>query len=189
MERETAKAAAAFAEYCALGDDRSLVKLAEQRCIEAHARGEKIGSAHSVKNQLGVWSSKYGWQERVKLYDRELIEKKRKQRERELEKLNEDQAKYGQAMAGLAMKQIKTLIDAKAFNAQAAVLLFKHATDLERAARGGNQELVRMEISGDPDHPAISTTEIIQNVLIYLPEKEKRDIPGASRQIIEGDIE
>jgi len=186
--RETAKAAAAYEQYCALGDERSLTTLAEQRWLEAGGPGRKESAIHTMRNQLGIWSVKYGWQERVKLYDREQAQKKRKQREKELEKLNEDQAKYAQVMSTMAMKQIQTLIQAKAFNGNAAVQLYKFAQDIERQARGGNQEH-HLRISGDPDNPVGPTTEIINNVLIYLPEKDQKCIPGVHPKIVEGEIE
>jgi len=47
----TPKAAAAFAEYYALGDSRSLAKL--------------CGGASSKLRQLQYWSAKYGWQDRI----------------------------------------------------------------------------------------------------------------------------
>ena len=56
--RETPKAAAAFYEYCLLGHDRSLVKLAY-----------KLGKTSAYTRCLETWSSQHNWQERVKQYD------------------------------------------------------------------------------------------------------------------------
>lgn len=64
---ETAKAHAAFLAYCEMGTERSLRKLAE----EWDTNGTKTGQ---ITKQLGIWSSKHRWQERVRQYDREQFE-------------------------------------------------------------------------------------------------------------------
>ena len=57
---ETPRAAAAFHEYCLLGYDRTIKKLAE-----------KFGKGQFYHRQLEAWSAKYQWQKRVKMYDAE----------------------------------------------------------------------------------------------------------------------
>ena len=57
---ETPKAAAAFYEYCLLGADRSLAKLAR-----------KLGRPAGYARHLETWSSQHSWQDRVRLYDAE----------------------------------------------------------------------------------------------------------------------
>jgi hypothetical protein len=127
--RETPQAAAAFEEYCVLGSDRSLRKLAAKR----DENGTKTGQ---IFKQLGIWSSEHNWQERVRQYDKERIEEKRRKQEAELEQMNEEHALLGQTQALRAVTQITALIEAKKFGSQAAVQLLKLATDLERVARG-----------------------------------------------------
>lgn len=170
-QRETRQAAAAYATYAALGPDRSLSKLAEHQWQSKGAKGERERAIRSIRTQLGLWSSQHRWQERVKEYDRQQIEKKRRQRDAELEKLNEEQAKYGKGMSALAMKQIQTLIEAKSFNAQSAVLLFKYSTDLEREARGAAAR-IELEVGGKSDADPIRT-EHSQTITIYLPRKDE----------------
>jgi hypothetical protein len=53
--KETAKAAQAFADYVALGPDRSFAKLAAIK-----------GKNGSYIGQLEIWSSKHHWQDRLK---------------------------------------------------------------------------------------------------------------------------
>jgi hypothetical protein len=76
-QRETPKAAAAFHEYCLLGHDRSLVKLAQ-----------KLGKIPSYTRCLETWSAQYNWQERVQAYDAQWMEEQdeiiRQERERVL---------------------------------------------------------------------------------------------------------
>ena len=57
----TLKATAAFAEYVAMGDGRSLEKLAEARVSRKLAR-----SVPSSLNVLKRWSARYCWQERIR---------------------------------------------------------------------------------------------------------------------------
>jgi len=57
---ETPKSAAAFYEYCLLGADRSLAKLAQ-----------KLGKSTAYIRCLETWSSHNRWQERVREYDAE----------------------------------------------------------------------------------------------------------------------
>jgi hypothetical protein len=64
--QETAKAHAAFLEYCAMGPERSLRKLAEKQ-------GKNRAKTGQIANQLAIWSAQHHWQERVKKYDAEQI--------------------------------------------------------------------------------------------------------------------
>jgi hypothetical protein len=66
-EQETPKSAAAFHEYCLLGYDRSLAKLAL-----------KLGRTSAYTRHLESWSAKYNWQERAREYDAHWIEEQDK---------------------------------------------------------------------------------------------------------------
>lgn len=66
QQQETATAHAAFLEYCSLGSGRSLRKLAAKR-------DETGTKSAQITKQLGIWSAKHNWQERVKEYDRERL--------------------------------------------------------------------------------------------------------------------
>jgi hypothetical protein len=134
--RETAKAAAAYRQYEAMGDERSLAKLALQ-----------YGKPTSYVRQLQRWSSAFHWQERVKKYEDRLGEEKRKKRQRELEKMDEEHASFGRTQALWAIDQIKRLMDAQAFGASASVSLFKAATDLERLARGAATNRIEGDVT------------------------------------------
>lgn len=149
--QETAKAADAFEEYAIMGPSRSLRKLAERR-------GQKEGKSRVRLATLEEWSSAHNWQERVKAYDAEQRAIRRAQREASIDVMNEEHALLGRTQAIRAVKQIQALIEAGKFGSQAAVSLFKIATDLERIARGGVTERTEQEITGGM-------------VAVYLPEK------------------
>jgi len=160
--KPTIKAMYAFDEYCALGYDRSLRKLAtifmERRIQkeedEAIAQGTPIPRFtdddrrkmhNSLLKQFTVWSSSFGWQEKVRDYDIEVFERKKKKREAEIDKMNENHATLASGMVIRAVKQIQELIEDKKLGGTAAVALFKEASNLERVARGAASEIVQSE--------------------------------------------
>lgn len=122
---ETAKAAAAFRDYCLMGSDRSLAKLAEM-----------YHKNKSYVHQLARWSSQHHWQDRVKRYDEEEAEKRRQKRRAELEAMDERHANMGRLNAMIAARRLNDLLESGEINASAAVSLLKVATELERLARG-----------------------------------------------------
>lgn len=132
-EQETAKAAAAFAEYCALGAARSLRKMAQN-----------YANPTSRLRQFQDWSTRYHWQERVKQYDRERALERAAARE----EMNERHAELARTQQKRALDQIQALIEARAFGSQAAVQLLKLATDLERLALGAPTSVEHQEHSG-----------------------------------------
>lgn len=154
--RETPRAAAAFDEYCLLGPGRSLRKLAE-----------KLKQTHSkpiaTESTLMAWSTEHNWQERVKLYDKERIDEKRRKQEAEIDRMNEEHALLGRTQALRAVKQIEELIKAQKFGSQATVQLFKVSTDLERLARGGVTE--RSEVTG-------AESGLVQ-AIFYMPKVDR----------------
>lgn len=141
--KETPKASAAFAEYAAIGHDRSLDRLAGILAIRYHR------NKTTVQRQLQDWSRWWNWQERVIEYDRGVIEEKRKQREAAIEQMNEEHAKFGRAEFLLAIKRVKDLMDSDRFGSQATVQLMKVSSDLERLARGEAIAVIREQTSGE----------------------------------------
>jgi len=160
-KKETPQAAHAFEEYYALGEERSLRAL--------------VDKVSTNLAQLGVWSRAHKWQERVIERDRIEMARKRKKREAEQEKMNEEHAAWGKAMAAMAMAQCKKLVDAKAMPAQAAVLLFKYATDLQRLAMGDATETTRLQLQ-DADGNLTSAGALLPQIMVYLPKKD--ELPG-----------
>ncbi|HEX3640184.1 MAG TPA: hypothetical protein VHV10_02720 [Ktedonobacteraceae bacterium] len=165
-EIETPPAAAAFLEYCYLGPDRSLTKLAE--VIKAKRR-QSDGKATVRLRTLEEWSSKYQWVARAKKFDQEQIakvaEEKMKKLEKEVDLMNERQALIGTTQQARAIKQIEELIKAEKFGALASVSLLKLALEAEREARGASI-VQKIELAGKDGGP-IQTS----GIAIYLPKK------------------
>ncbi len=126
--KETPKAAQAFLQYCLLGHDRSLAKLAVTWKLPN-------GKLAANLRQLETWSAQHSWQLRVTEYDKDRIEKQRINQEDAIRLMNERHAIIGATQQERAIEQIEDLIAAKKFGSQAAVQLLKLATDLERLAR------------------------------------------------------
>lgn len=156
--QETPKATSAFREYCALGEARSLAKLAQM-----------LGKSGGYVGQLERWSSAYGWVERAKLYDAERAQEKQRKRDAALEEMNERHISFAIQQQERAIKQIETLINAKSFGSQATVQLLKLATDLERLARGAPTE--RSELTGKDGAELPSGVQAI----FYLPKVEPEE--------------
>ncbi len=173
MPKETPRAAAAFADYCALGPGRSLAKLAARN-------GDTPSKIRSLKRQYEAWSSEHGWQERVKLYDRERAEERRLKLEAEIEAMNARHAGIGQKAAEQAIQQIERLMAAQEFGSYAAVQLLKISTDLERLARGAPTE--RQELTGKDGEPVASFRAVF--VLPALDNEEEEQGPGNGSRTI-----
>lgn len=137
--RETPKAAAAYAEYAAMGPSRSLRKLADET-------GTKLA-------QLGVWSSTHNWQERVREHDAAIIAEKEARRLAAIDAMNERQATIGTTHQRRAIDQIGRLIESGKFGSQAAVMLLKLAIDVERTARDAPTAIERHEQTGKDGGP------------------------------------
>ena len=172
--RETAKAAAAFEAYCAMGPERSLAKLAENN--QRYAKSIPL---------LKKWSAQHQWVERAKQFDHEQAEiarklalkegeRKRKKREEELEKMNERHAQLAINAQYEMLKRINFLIEQDKFSAYSSVTLLKLATDLERVARGAATEIANMQVSGDEERPLVIKT-IWDRALLELPAEPKQD--------------
>src|ERR1700686_550099 len=97
---ETSKAAAAFHEYCLLGADRSLVKLAQM-----------WGKSRAYVGQLERWSSNHRWQERVRQYDEDLAKVQAKALEEAIvaERKNVLQSRY--ALMHKRVQKLDEIVD------------------------------------------------------------------------------
>lgn len=148
MSRETGRAVAAFADYCALGPSRSLVKLARE-----------YGKSTVYVRQLERWSSTFDWVTRATAYDREMAAEKLRKQHMAIEAMDERHAKLAMEQQALAVDQIKKLIDVQCFGSLASVQLLKLALDLERLARG------------QPTERSEQNVNATGMVAVYLPQK------------------
>ena len=139
--RETPKAAAAYAEYAAMGPSRSLAKLYEQL-------RQSNGKTTVPLRTLEAWSTAHNWQERVREHDAAIIAEKEARRLAAIDAMNERQATIGTTHQKRAIDQIGRLIESGKFGSQAAVMLLKLAIDVERTARDAPTAIERHEQSG-----------------------------------------
>lgn len=137
-DREPPRAAAGFAEYAALGPNRSLRKLAEQWMV-----GQK--SLIARQRQLERWSAVYHWQDRVRAYDLERAETKRIKREELQEEINERQMKLAEEQLTRVLKHITGLIESGNLSGRDAVQYIKVLTDLQRTAVGIPNNITQQE--------------------------------------------
>ncbi len=160
--RETSKAAQAFHEYCIL-EDRSLAKLAKSWLLTN-------GRPAANLRQLEIWSSAHNWVERVKMHDAEQAAIKQRKQQDAISQMNERHALIGTTQQKRAIDQIERLIKAEKFGSQAAVMLLKLATDIERLARGAPTE--RSELTGQDGGPLATGGA---QVIFYLPKLEHEE--------------
>lgn len=149
--QETPRAAAAFLEYCAMGTARSLRKL-------AGLRDESGTKAVQIFKQLGEWSARYKWQERIKQYDaeqiRERVAKKQAKRD-EMEDRHAKEAKEEQEWAREVLESGKE----RDYISLAAVQLLKNSREDERKALF------------EDERPADQQPGQLIGIAIYLPQK------------------
>ncbi len=136
--RETPQAAQAFEDYYDLGDDRSIRKLAEsnQKYIKSVSK-------------LLKWSTEHGWQERVKVRDRERAEAKRKKHDAEIEEMNKRHTQIGTSLQLKGIKRADSLLQKEEVTASEALRMIKLGADLERVARGEPTEI--SQVNGDKE--------------------------------------
>lgn len=158
--KETAKAFAAFADYCALGSARSLPKLAKKH-------GESTEKARIFQRQYEKWSSLYNWQERVKQYDAERAEEKRLKREQAREEMEERHASEAKEEQQIARDVIKKGSE-KGRISLPAVQLLKNSREDERKALGVDEDASSASINVKSEHT--------QRVVFVVPKKNPKEI-------------
>jgi hypothetical protein len=148
---ESPKAARAYADYEALGPDRSMPKLAQ-----------KYGRKSGYVRQLERWSDWYNWQQRLKDYERIQLEERRKRRQDELDQMDKRHADYGRASLYRAIEYINSHLDDEEIvfinkkgkqekkprtTIAQAVSLMRASYELERLARGAATERIEGDMS------------------------------------------
>lgn len=138
---ESARAAAYFEEYAAMGPERSLEKLARQ--LYENQEEDRNTKEITWLTKLKAFSIQHNWQERVRERDREVAREKRRKLEESREQMNTEHALLGRTHALRAAKMIQELSEQGRMSSTAAVTLLKIATDLERLARGAETEITK----------------------------------------------
>jgi hypothetical protein len=127
---ETLKAFEAFVEYRDM-DNRSYREV-----------GQKLGKS---KTQIEKWARKYFWQERVLSYVDYLDEQKRITQLAEIEEMNKRQIRVAKNLQAKAAQKL-TEMNLDELDASDLVRFFITASELEREARGVNQQNVSVMI-------------------------------------------
>jgi hypothetical protein len=146
--RESPEAANAFEAYYDLGDERSLLLLAQmqRQVLSARYQGSTraVPSEGTLLSKFKGWSTSHKWQERVIERDRQKAEAKRKRQEETVHAMNERQALIGTTQQSTAIKLIAELGKKQEFKPRDAIQLLKLAIDVERVARGAATEQIAL---------------------------------------------
>src|SRR2546421_12589158 len=134
-KKETAKAKLFCEAYLAMGTERSLEKLSNER-IDGIAVGLRW---------LKAWSTTFGWQERAEAYDAEQLERKRRARDAQIEEMNEELALLGREERIKALEHIAKLIKKGEMRDSATINWLKLAIETQRQALGDDKQ--RLEIT------------------------------------------
>jgi len=168
--RETPESALSFEHYYSLGEDRTLLLLAQRTREDLIKKNQEdtkpIPTEATLLSRYKKWSTEHKWQERIIVRDRQKAEEKRKKLEKEIDAMNDRQAMIGTTQQARAIKQIEALIAAEKFGALASVTLLKLALEAEREARGAS--ISKIELTGAGGGP-IETS----GIAIYLPKKDE----------------
>jgi hypothetical protein len=161
---ETTQAKAVYANYEALGDDRSLPKLIEWYQKRAKSNQERGLSDTYIPSlsTLKRWSNAHNWQQRLKDYERTQLEERRKRRQEELDQMDKRHADYGRASLYRAIEYINDHLDDEEIvfinkkgkqekrprtTIAQAVSLMRTSYELERLARGAATERIEGDMS------------------------------------------
>lgn len=134
ISEEPMKAKVALDLYLSMGVDRSIAKVAEQ-----------MGKASGYKRHLEDWSSRYKWVERARVYDEEQLERKRTERQKQIDEMNRRHIRLAIKQQENAIAAIEKLKNSKkGLGSIAAVNLLKLAIDIERLANDAATEQIAL---------------------------------------------
>lgn len=136
--KETSLAREAYELYLNMGPTRSMREVVKI----LHSMGRYNGTEKTTLRHLADWAKVHCWQARIREFEEEQARENHAKRQVEIDKMNQEHALIGRTQTLRMVKHIQELIEAKHFGSQAAVQLFKYATDLERVARGAATEQV-----------------------------------------------
>lgn len=145
QEGETARAFEAFAVYRDMGVERSIRKVAQ-----------KLGKSST---QIGEWSSKYDWVERVRAWDVEQDRISRLEHIKAIKAMRNRHAGMAKAMIVKAGRALNRIPDDEIKPSDISRMI-EVASKLERISRGDVGEVIEERNGGDA----------IPAVQIYLPD-------------------
>lgn len=140
---ESAKAFAAFCGYRDMGPRRSLRELA--RALSANKTTTYLA-------QLGEWSRRWNWVERVKAWDEELDKKAREAQLEEVRKMRERHVREAMSIQEMAIRRLKGM-DPTELSANDVLRYFVEGTKLERISRGEPETIQEHHHTGKDGGP------------------------------------
>lgn len=152
---ESARAYEAFRVYRDLGKERSLRAAA----LEFYGR-ENPGAVR----QMGDWSTRWGWVDRVRAYEEEQDRIYREKAAEELREMGERHARLAVAMLGKAARRLQSIPDSE-LGPRDITAFVAEASRLERLARGQAADTV--------EHRGVDGEAL--TVVLALPEKRRPD--------------
>jgi len=130
-KKESAKAIAAYADYEAMGKNRSLAKLAH-----------KWGKRATYIGQLERWSSTFHWGERIAQYEKAQEVERQRKRAEAIDAMDDEHSDYARDLLLKAVEVLKKRLEKNDIGSFALVQLFEKAATLERLARGATTERI-----------------------------------------------
>jgi hypothetical protein len=165
--KETSLAREAYEIYLNMGPSRSMRQVVEV----LHSMGRYNGTEKTTLRHLAEWAKTHCWQDRIRAYEEEQALETRAKRQIEIDKMNQEHALIGRTQTLRMVKHIQELIEAKHFGSQAAVQLFKYATDLERVARGAATEQLAIAENKTPEIHTEDLSEEDLNMIVDMASK------------------
>lgn len=159
QDNETAKQFEAFVVYRDMGEDRSLMLVAQQ--------------LNKSKQLLGRWSSNNNWVDRCAAWDREQDRILRQEQIKDIKKMRKRHADTASLMISIASMGLKKMIDTSdpkkpklkkdvELNANEIARLADVAYKMERISRGDTSEVIEQRQG-----------ESVDAVQIYIPDNNR----------------
>lgn len=150
QDGESAKRFEAFAIYRDLGEERSLIQVAQK--------------LNKSKTLMGRWSSENSWVERCEAWDREQDRIARQQQIKDIKKMRKRHADIASTMLVAAAKGLKNLVEhPEEMKPNDIARLVEVSSKLERISRGDVGDVIEQRDGG----------EAMNAVQIYIPDNNR----------------
>ncbi len=149
QQGESAQAFEAFSVYLEFGPNRSIREV-----------GRKLDKS---RQQIGKWSSRWRWQDRIRAYDNELLRQKFEAEKKVAREMRERQINLAVLLQKKAFDALRAL-DTSELTPQEILRFISEGAKLERETRTADVDDQRTAIVESED------TGETGDVLIYLPE-------------------
>lgn len=177
---ETQRAFECFCVYRDMGTGRSL--------REAYREEAGKDEVKQVSSHWARWSSDHNWVERAEAWDQHILERKRKEREREIEEMYDRHINAAQQLFAKAYQRIMNADDGE-MSLEEARRALSEAVEIERRARGEpdqveeqrhTADIGEMLEGGDMDDETRAAILAAASGRLPLPDSERpREVEGS----------